>query len=64
VRYFEDRVEGGVIKHARVAKQIGEVKTRGKRPPKEIEDEARDIVVCETIKSDARQSAHSGGFCR
>jgi integrase len=45
VRYFEDRVEGGVIKHARVAKQIGEVKTRGKRPPKEIEDEARDIVA-------------------
>ena len=44
VRYFEDRVRDGQIKHDRVAKQIGEVTTRGKRPPQQIIDEAQRIV--------------------
>ena len=44
VRYFEDRVEDGAVKHVRVAKQIGSVTTRGKRPPQTIEDEAKRIV--------------------
>ncbi|PSH03259.1 MAG: hypothetical protein CXZ00_13080 [Acidobacteria bacterium] len=44
VRYFEDRVENGAVKHARVAKQIGPVTTRGKRPPQSIKDEAKRIV--------------------
>src|SRR5512141_1776515 len=45
VRYFEDRMVDGKLRHDRVAKQIGEVTTRGKRPPLKIEDEAREIVV-------------------
>jgi integrase len=45
VRYFEDRVEKGALKHARVAKQLSPVTTRGKRPPKEIEDEAKAKVA-------------------
>ncbi|MGC2110251.1 MAG: tyrosine-type recombinase/integrase [Candidatus Korobacteraceae bacterium] len=44
VRYFEDRVIGGVVKHVRVAKQIAAVTTRGKRPPRCIEDQASAIV--------------------
>jgi hypothetical protein len=43
VRYFEDRMVDGQLRHDRVAKQI--VTTRGKRPPREIEDEARDIPL-------------------
>lgn len=49
VRYFEDRMVNGQLKHDRVAKQIGEVTTRGKRPPRKIEDEAREIVAAATI---------------
>lgn len=44
VRYFEDRVEGGEVKHARIAKQVGPVTTRGKRPPFSIEQQAKAIV--------------------
>jgi hypothetical protein len=44
VRYFEDRVEGGEVKHARIAKQVGPVTTRGKRPPFTIEEQAKAIV--------------------
>ena len=45
VRYFEDRVEDGAVKHVRVARQVGSVTTRGKRPPQTIEDEAKRIVA-------------------
>jgi integrase len=49
VRYFEDRVVDGTIRHDRVAKQIGEVTTRGKRPPQTIEEAARNIVAAATV---------------
>jgi integrase len=49
VRYFEDRMVGGTLRHDRVAKQVGEVTTRGKRPPRKIEDEAREIVAAATV---------------
>ena len=48
VRYFVDRTVNGELHHDRVAKQIGEVTTRGKRPPQRIEDEAREIVAAAT----------------
>ena len=49
VRYFEDRTVNGELRHDRVAKQIGEVTTRGKRPPQKIEDAAREIVAAATV---------------
>jgi integrase len=49
VRYFEDRVVDGQLRHDRIAKQIGPVTTRGKRPPQKIEDEAREIVAAATV---------------
>lgn len=49
VRYFEDRTVNGELRHDRVAKQIGEVTSRGKRPPQKIEDEAREIVAAATV---------------
>lgn len=49
VRYFEDRTVNGELRHDRVAKQIGEVTTRGKRPPQKIENEAREIVAAATV---------------
>jgi len=49
VRYFEDRVVDGTLRHDRVAKQVGEVTTRGKRPPRKIEDAAREIVAAATV---------------
>jgi integrase len=49
VRYFEDRMVDGKLRHDRVAKQIGEVTTRGKRPPRKIEDEAQEIVAAATV---------------
>jgi len=49
VRYFENRMVDGTLRHDRVAKQIGEVTTRGKRPPRKIEDEAREIVAAATV---------------
>jgi len=49
VRYFEDRMVNGTLRHDRVAKQIGEVTTRGKLPPRKIEDEAREIVAAATM---------------
>jgi integrase len=53
VRYFEDRVENGEIKHVRVAKPLGEVKTRGKHPPRQIEDEAKAIVAAASVTNAA-----------
>jgi len=44
VRYFEDRVVNGAVEHVRIATQIEPVTTRGKRPPKSIEDQAQAIV--------------------
>lgn len=49
VRYFEDRVADGKLRHDRIAKQIGPVTTRGKRPPRNIEDEAREIVAAAAV---------------
>ena len=49
VRYFEDRVVDGQLRHDRIARQIGPVTTRGKRPPRKIEDEAREIVAAATV---------------
>jgi hypothetical protein len=49
VRYFEDRVVDGQLRHDRIAKQIGPVTTRGKRPPRQIEDEARQIVSAANV---------------
>lgn len=44
VRYFEDRMKDGQLRHDRVAKQIGPVTTRGKRPQQHVLDEAQRIV--------------------
>jgi integrase len=49
VRYFEDRVVDRQVRHDRIAKQIGPVTTRGKRPPSSIEDEAKKIVSAATV---------------
>lgn len=49
VRYFEDRTVNGELRHDRVAKQIGEVTSRGKRPPQKIEDAAREMVAAATV---------------
>jgi hypothetical protein len=49
VRYFEDRVADGQLRHDRIAKQIGPVTTRGKRPPRNVEHEAREIVAAATV---------------
>lgn len=44
VRYFEDRVVNGAVQHVRIATQIAPVASRGKRPPKSIEEQAQAIV--------------------
>ncbi len=44
VRYFEDRLVNGTVQHVRVARQIAPITTRGKRPPRGIEDQASVIV--------------------
>ena len=49
VRYFEDRMLDGQLRHDRIAKQIGPVTTRGKRPPRQIEEEARQIVAAANV---------------
>ena len=49
VRYFQDRVVDGKLRHDRIAKQIGPVTSRGKRPPRKIEDEARELVTAATV---------------
>jgi hypothetical protein len=41
VRYWERRNTGGQIERKRVTHQLGPVKTRGKRPPADILDEAK-----------------------
>ena len=55
VRYFEDRMVDGELRHDRIAKQIGEVTTRRKRPPRKIEDEARDIVAAASVTNAASE---------
>ena len=40
VRYWERRNVGGIVKRKRVTHSIGEVTTRGKRPPADIKTEA------------------------
>jgi hypothetical protein len=40
VRYWERRNIGGTIEHKRVTHSLGEVMTRGKRPPADIKTEA------------------------
>jgi hypothetical protein len=45
VRFFEDRMLDGKLQHVRVAKQIAEMTTRGKRPPREIQNAAKEIVA-------------------
>ena len=49
VRYFEDRMKDGQLRHDRVAKQIGPVTTRSKYPPQAIEDEAQRIVAAAKV---------------
>ncbi len=44
VRFYESRVVDGEVKRVRVARQLGEVITRGKRPPAAIEKQAEDII--------------------
>lgn len=39
----------GQLRHDRIAKQIGPVTTRGKRLPRKIEDDAREIVAAATV---------------
>jgi integrase len=53
VRYFEDRVVDGQLRHVRISRQLGEVTTRGKRPPKTIED-AASHTVAEACKACAK----------
>lgn len=48
VRYFQDRVVHGQLRHDRVAKQIGPVTTRGKRPPRNVEEVGRELVAAAT----------------
>ena len=49
VRYFEDRTVNGEMRHDRIAKQIGEVTTRGKRPPQKVVEAASEIVAAARI---------------
>jgi integrase len=51
VRYFVDRVVDGELRHVRIAKQLGEVTTRGKKPPREILEKARAIVAAATVNN-------------
>jgi len=44
VRYYESRVIDGEVKRVRVCKQLGDVITRGKLPPTQIAEQAREIV--------------------
>lgn len=43
-RFYENRVVEGKVKRVRIAKHLGEVTTRGKRPPDKIEEEAQRIL--------------------
>src|SRR5713101_1313433 len=45
VRYWERRNIGGTIERKRVTHSIGEVTTRGKRPPADIKTEAERIAT-------------------
>jgi integrase len=44
VRFYEGRVIAGEVKRVRVAKRLGAVTTRGKKPPLSIERDADDVV--------------------
>jgi len=62
VRYFEDRMVDGQIRHDRIAKRIGPVTSRGKRPPRQIEDEARNIVAATVTNSNPDRVLTIGDF--
>lgn len=51
VRYHVDRVVDGELRHMRIAKQLGQVTTRGKKPPRVIEEKARAIVAAATVSN-------------
>ena len=40
VRFYESRVVEGEVKRIRLAKRLGEVTTKGKNPPAQIERQA------------------------
>lgn len=44
VRFYESRVSDGKVKRVRLAKRLGNVTTRGKRPPAHIENQAEEIL--------------------
>jgi hypothetical protein len=44
VRFYESRVVEGEVKRIRLAKRLGEVTTRGKRPPADIEKQADELI--------------------
>jgi len=45
VRYWERRNISGLVERKRVTHSIGEVTTRGKRPPADIKTEAEDKQI-------------------
>jgi integrase len=57
VRYFVDRVVDGQLEHVRVAKQLGQVTTRGKKPPHVIEEKAQAIVAAATVSNKSPEKA-------
>lgn len=44
VRFYESRVIGGEVKRLRVSKRLADVTTRGKNPPPQIAEQARELV--------------------
>ncbi len=61
VKFFQDRLENGVVVHARITKPIGPVTTRGKRAPRDIEDAAEAIVNEATTTSAAPERVATVG---
>jgi hypothetical protein len=63
VRYWERRNEGGSIERKRVTQLLGLVKTRGKRPPADIEAEAeRHMAMVNSGAIDAERIVTVGDF--
>lgn len=44
VRFYENRVVEGEVKRIRLAKRLGEVTTKSKNPPADIEKQARELI--------------------
>ena len=44
VRFYESRVVEGEVKRIRLARRLGEVTTRGKRPPADVEKQAEELI--------------------